>query len=68
MDSSFLARARYSNEPEFSKERADILKRYIRQIDAFIQDHGHEVGPDYNEQIAWYRRELESILDTGKEE
>ncbi|KAI0247244.1 hypothetical protein BJV78DRAFT_1133604 [Lactifluus subvellereus] len=41
---SYLARVRGSNEPEFSLLRAKALSHFLREVNAFILDHGHEVG------------------------
>ena len=59
---SYLARARGSNEPEFSLLRTKALNHFLREIDAFTLDHGHEVGREWDEKINGFRLGLENML------
>lgn len=78
---SYLARARGSNEPELSIARTKDLQRFIRQCDAFVQDHGQETGFEdgdqagtidenkhaqmLDERIRRFRYDLEHLLGNG---
>ena len=59
---SYLARAKGSNEPDFSRGRARQLKHFLREIDAFILDHEHEIGEKWDEKIKGFRLGLENML------
>jgi len=59
---SFLARARGSNEPEVSLLRAKALKHFVREINGFIMDHGHEIGPKWDDRVNGFRLGLENML------
>ncbi|KAI0247271.1 hypothetical protein BJV78DRAFT_1133650, partial [Lactifluus subvellereus] len=59
---SYLALARGSNEPEFSLLRAKALSHFLREINAFILDHGDEAGHEWDEKINGFRLGLENIL------
>ncbi|KAI0285713.1 hypothetical protein BC826DRAFT_1050841 [Russula brevipes] len=59
---SYLARTKGSNEPQFSLLRSQALKHFLREIEAFVLDHGHEVGNKWNRQIVGFRLGLERIL------
>jgi hypothetical protein len=59
---SYLARAKGSNEPDFSRNRARQLKHFLREIDAFILDHEYEVGEKWDEKINGFRLGLENML------
>ncbi|KAH9974921.1 hypothetical protein BGW80DRAFT_1298975 [Lactifluus volemus] len=59
---SYLARARGSNEPEFSLLRARALNQFLREIYAFKLDHGHKLGHTFDERIDGFRFGLENIL------
>lgn len=62
---SYLARARGSNEPELSISRVKDLQRYIRECEAFVQDHGFETGHDYDDRIDRLREDYEHLLGNG---
>ena len=62
---SYLARARGSNEPELSIARVKDLQKFIRECDAFVQDHGTETGNQYDNEIQRLRMELEHLLGNG---
>ena len=68
---SYLAKARGSGEPEASAMRARDLDSYIRDLRAFVLDHGHlagpAVGPEHEAMIARYRRRFEEIMGNGLE-
>ncbi|EPQ53180.1 hypothetical protein GLOTRDRAFT_24252, partial [Gloeophyllum trabeum ATCC 11539] len=41
---SYLARMRGSSEPDSSIRLTKDLDQFIRDIEAFVLDHGHETG------------------------
>jgi hypothetical protein len=59
---SFLARTKSSNEPQTSRFRAQALDHFLREIEAFELDHGHEVGEKWDDRIHGFRLGLERIL------
>lgn len=59
---SYLARMRSSNEPESSRNRADALNHFLREIKGFQMDHGHELGHEWDEKINGFRLGLENTL------
>ena len=59
---SYLARTRGSNEPEFSILRTKALNHFLREINAFKLDYGHEVGHKWDDRINGFRLGLESML------
>lgn len=59
---SYLARTKGTNEPEASKYRARALDHFLREIEAFDLDHGHEMGNKWDEKISGFRLGLERIL------
>jgi len=59
---SYLARTKGSNEPQVSLIRAQALDHFLREIEAFVLDHGHEVGGKWDEKINGFRFGLERIL------
>ncbi|RPD56811.1 hypothetical protein L226DRAFT_538281 [Lentinus tigrinus ALCF2SS1-7] len=59
---SYLAKARGSGEPEDSTRKAQDLKSFIRDCEAFKLDHGHKIGPDHDDMINRYRRRFEEIM------
>ncbi|KAH8990668.1 hypothetical protein EDB86DRAFT_1758115 [Lactarius hatsudake] len=64
---SYLARMRSSSEPEASRLRAKNLNRFLREVQAFQLDHGHEEGPKWDKEIDNFRSRLENILSkSGK--
>lgn len=64
---SFLARTKSSDEPQASWLRAKALDRFLREIEAFDLDHGHEIGDRWDDKIDGFRLGLEKILgnETG---
>ena len=68
---SYLAKSRGSGEPEASAMRARDLDSYIRDLRAFVLDHGHlagpAVGPEHEAMIARYRRRFEEIMGNALE-
>ncbi|KZS86658.1 hypothetical protein SISNIDRAFT_388514, partial [Sistotremastrum niveocremeum HHB9708] len=40
--SSYLAKARGAGEPELSRNRARELQKFIRTVEGFLVDYGHE--------------------------
>ncbi|KAI0285711.1 hypothetical protein BC826DRAFT_918505 [Russula brevipes] len=59
---SYLARTKSSNQPQASRLRAQALDHFLREINAFVLDHGHEVGGKWDEKINGFRLGLERIL------
>ncbi|PIL32603.1 hypothetical protein GSI_05306 [Ganoderma sinense ZZ0214-1] len=66
---SYLAKARGSGEPDASAKRAQDLESFIRDLQAFVLDHGHltvgagdGVQPEYGAMVARYRRRFEEIM------
>jgi SMODS and SLOG-associating 2TM effector domain len=59
---SYLARTKGTNEPQASKYRAKALDHFLREIESFDLDHGHEMGDKWDEKIGGFRLGLESIL------
>jgi hypothetical protein len=59
---SYLARTKGTNEPQASKSRVRALDHFIREIEAFDLDHGHEMGDKWDDKINGYRLGLERIL------
>jgi SMODS and SLOG-associating 2TM effector domain len=59
---SYLARTKGTNEPQASKYRAKALDHFLREIESFDLDHGHEMGDKWDEKIIGFRLGLESIL------
>lgn len=59
---SYLARMRGSNEPQTSLLRAKALSHFLREIDAFALDHGHEVGREWDDKVNGFRLGLENML------
>ena len=72
---SYLAKARGSGEPERSAKRARELESFIRDLQAFMLDHGHltssAAGGTQAEQheamVARYRRRFEEIMGNALE-
>ena len=59
---SYLARTKGTNEPQASKYRAKALDHFLREIEAFDLDHGHEMGDKWDDKIKGFRFGLEGIL------
>ena len=59
---SYLARTKGTNEPQASKFRAQALDHFLREIEAFDLDRGHEIGDKWDEKINGFRFGLERIL------
>jgi len=62
---SYLARARGSGEPELSTARAKDLEKFIRECEAFIEDHGYEHGHTHDQRIEQLRNQFEQLLGNG---
>lgn len=62
---SYLARARGSNEPENSLQRAKELDHFIREARAFELDHGHAVGAAFDRELSSFRHTLEAMLGSN---
>jgi hypothetical protein len=65
---SYLARARGSGEPELSNMRCKDLEKFIRDLEAFVMDHGSKVGKEFDEEIQGFRDQLEELLGNGPDE
>ncbi|KNZ77570.1 hypothetical protein J132_05104 [Termitomyces sp. J132] len=59
---SFLARARGSGEPELSATRVKDLEQYIREVDAFLMDHGNSTSSEHDIQLHKFRMRFEELL------
>ena len=59
---SYLARTKGTNEPQASRFRARALDHFLREIEAFDLDHGHEMGDKWDDKIKGFRLGLERIL------
>ena len=57
-----MARTKGTNEPQASKFRAQALDHFLREIEAFDLDHGHEIGDKWDDKINGFRFGLERIL------
>lgn len=53
---------RGSNEPQVSLFRSQALEHFIREIQAFDLDHGHEFGDKWDDKINGFRLGFERIL------
>ncbi|TDL20031.1 hypothetical protein BD410DRAFT_791409 [Rickenella mellea] len=62
--SSYLAKARGSDELEVSLSRADNLETFARQCEAFVLDHGYEMH-GHDEKVKYFRKYFEELLGTG---
>jgi len=59
---SYLAKARGSNEPATSIARVQDLDKFIREAEAFIIDHGNESGAAYDKRLEGFRNNFEELL------
>jgi len=59
---SILARARGSNEPEASEQKAKALSHFVREARAFGLDFGHKCGREWDDKINGFCLGLENIL------
>lgn len=59
---SYLARSRSTNEPEASRTKADALKHFLREVEAFQLDHGFDKGNELDDTIKGFRLGLERML------
>ncbi|KAI0030032.1 hypothetical protein K488DRAFT_16408, partial [Vararia minispora EC-137] len=63
---SYLAKARSSGEPETSAARAKVLEHFLREVRAYVLDHGHENGDglvgEHGRAVRAFRAELELLL------
>ncbi|KAI9455705.1 hypothetical protein BJY52DRAFT_1279315 [Lactarius psammicola] len=60
---SYLARTRGTSEPESSLLREQAISNFIRQLRAFILDHGIEKGHD--QVVEKFRKEFERLLNAS---
>ena len=68
MIASYLARARGTNEPQNSEQLASDLQKFLRDIRAFIEDHGDAEGHEYDNQITAFRERFEELLGNATEQ
>lgn len=61
MVASYLAKARGTNEPDLSKQHYKELEQFLRDVNAFILDHGDERGQEWNPKIVGFRDRLDDI-------
>jgi hypothetical protein len=66
---SYLARSRSTNEPQASREKADRLNHFLREVEAFQLDHGSDTGDKLDDKgnklddkIKGFRLVLEGML------
>lgn len=66
---SYLARSRSTNEPQASREKADRLNHFLREVEAFQLDHGSDTGDKLDDKgnklddkIKGFRLGLEGML------
>ncbi|KAH9961728.1 hypothetical protein BC827DRAFT_1099478, partial [Russula dissimulans] len=59
---SYLTCMKGSNEPQLSFLRSQALDHFLREINAFVLDHGHEVGNKWDDKINDFRLGLEKLL------
>jgi len=59
---SYMARTKGSNEPQLSLIRSQALDQFLREVNAFVLDHGHEVGNKWDDKINGFRFGLERLL------
>ncbi|KAF8319950.1 hypothetical protein DL93DRAFT_2053239, partial [Clavulina sp. PMI_390] len=65
---TYLAKMRGSGEPELSILKGKELDSYLRELEAFMGDHGHMTGTRYDSKIREFRERFELIIQTtGKE-
>jgi len=64
---SYLAKTRGSGGPEISHIRAEELKHFLRDLDAFMMDKGHLSTEELDEIVAGYRKRFEEIMGHDKE-
>ena len=57
-----MARTKGSNEPQESRLCARELQQFLREMDLFSLDHGHEYGDKWDDQIHGFRLSLEKII------
>ena len=62
MAASYLAKARGSGEPERSSQLARDMENYVRDLKAFVLDHGHKLGDDLSDHVEEYRQQFEALL------
>lgn len=68
LTASYLAKARGSGEPEFSTARVKDLENYVREVEAWVLDHGHLVSANEKDPavldsaVARFRRRFEEIM------
>ncbi|KAM6490747.1 hypothetical protein JOM56_014090, partial [Amanita muscaria] len=62
LSGSYLGHVRATEEPEKSIMRMHKLEAFIRKLDAFILDYGHDTTNKYKTEIDEYRHEFELIL------
>jgi len=58
----YLARCRGVGQPEASVSLCKYLENFIRDLESYLLDHGHERDPQYDLKIANFRRRFEKLL------
>lgn len=64
---TYVVRERGADEPGASRRRVQNIDQLVRDIQAFIMDHGHLVTSDYDRKIDKYRWRFESIMGNSVE-
>ena len=57
-----MTSSRSTNEPEASRTKADALKHFLREVEAFQLDHGFDKGNELDDTIKGFRLGLERML------
>ena len=58
----YLARTRESDEPHRSRLRERDLGHFLREVELFVLDCGHEPGNKWEDKINGFRLTMEKIL------
>jgi len=58
----YLARTRESDEPHRSRLRVRDLGHFLREVELFVLDCGHEPGNKWEDKINGFRLVMEKIL------
>jgi len=58
----YLARTRESDEPHRSRLRVRDLGHFLREVELFVLDCGHEHGNKWEDKINGFRLAMEKIL------
>lgn len=62
---SYLTRVRNSNEPETSNAQVCNLSKFVRECYAFVEDHEHDTGQEYDARMNELWNRMEEVLGGG---